>query len=276
MTSSNHREDDQEMSMDEILASIRRYVSSDEPVEKQTKSVSPVADDSSRGNLSRESGGAVATDFDEDSTYEDMYPTPPIVTTDRESRDRPAERPVLPSHEDVVRLAEEQRPSRYDEVSAAVGPATVRPAPSYASSANRPTYTTSSAMSSAMSSPPSSSAPLSPTNVPLRSYASELYSPPQHKAEDHKTAIGSRADTLISDETLTATMESFARLRDASVQSTPVQPPENQAGLNNQTLDQLFATLARPMIREWLDRHLPTMVEKMVAKEIERMTRLSR
>ena len=34
MTTSNHNDDDQEMSMDEILASIRRYVSPDEPAQK--------------------------------------------------------------------------------------------------------------------------------------------------------------------------------------------------------------------------------------------------
>ena len=34
MTTSNHNDDDQEMSMDEILASIRRYVSPEEPVQK--------------------------------------------------------------------------------------------------------------------------------------------------------------------------------------------------------------------------------------------------
>lgn len=37
------------------------------------------------------------------------------------------------------------------------------------------------------------------------------------------------------------------------------------------TLETLFANLARPMIKEWLDEHLSQIVEKMVAKEIDRI-----
>lgn len=39
-----------------------------------------------------------------------------------------------------------------------------------------------------------------------------------------------------------------------------------------QTLDAFVADLLRPLLREWLDAHLPEMVEAMVAKEIARIT----
>ena len=42
-----------------------------------------------------------------------------------------------------------------------------------------------------------------------------------------------------------------------------------------QTVDQLFLELARPMVQAWLDRHLPGLVEEMVAREIDRIKRSS-
>ncbi|MCX7338192.1 MAG: DUF2497 domain-containing protein [Alphaproteobacteria bacterium] len=41
------------------------------------------------------------------------------------------------------------------------------------------------------------------------------------------------------------------------------------------TVDHLFAEIARPMIKQWLDKNLPDIVETMVNKEIERITKSS-
>lgn len=38
------------------------------------------------------------------------------------------------------------------------------------------------------------------------------------------------------------------------------------------TLEAMVREMLRPMLREWLDAHLPQMVEAMVAKEIDRIT----
>ena len=308
MTSSNHREDDQEMSMDEILASIRRYVSSDEPADKQqVKSSGSVSgsgdslrgsaprDDFAKDDVTKDAGkesGFNATDFDDDSTYDDMYPTPPIVTSDRERGYSSM------SRDDVVRLADEDAPRpfpRYEETPAvSSGVATPFTPAHHFTNTVPPTMSQAAPIMPSMPfSPRDSSVGLSGGSVARhasttspRSYASEWHSTSQQMAYQDvtrqtvssDTRTGSRMDTLVSDETLSATMESFARLRDASTQTTAPTPlaTDNQSGLSNQTLDQLFATLARPMIRDWLDRNLPTMVETMVAKEIERMTRLSR
>lgn len=42
---------------------------------------------------------------------------------------------------------------------------------------------------------------------------------------------------------------------------------------NARTLDDLVQEMLRPMLQQWLDRNLPTMVERMVRAEIERVTR---
>tara|TARA_B100000161_G_C33508975_1_gene395427 strand:- start:825 stop:1076 length:252 start_codon:yes stop_codon:yes gene_type:complete len=37
------------------------------------------------------------------------------------------------------------------------------------------------------------------------------------------------------------------------------------------TLERLTRELMRPMLREWLDQHLPMLVERLVREEIERL-----
>lgn len=42
---------------------------------------------------------------------------------------------------------------------------------------------------------------------------------------------------------------------------------------NSRTIDDLVADMLRPMLKQWLDDNLPTLVEKIVRAEIERVTR---
>ncbi|MCW1839628.1 DUF2497 domain-containing protein [Prosthecomicrobium hirschii] len=42
---------------------------------------------------------------------------------------------------------------------------------------------------------------------------------------------------------------------------------------NARTLEDLVQDMLRPMLKSWLDQNLPTMVERMVRAEIERVTR---
>ncbi|MDD7908469.1 MULTISPECIES: PopZ family protein [Pseudovibrio] len=42
---------------------------------------------------------------------------------------------------------------------------------------------------------------------------------------------------------------------------------------NARTLDDLVADMLRPMLKSWLDQHLPDMVERLVKQEIERISR---
>jgi cell pole-organizing protein PopZ len=41
---------------------------------------------------------------------------------------------------------------------------------------------------------------------------------------------------------------------------------------NGQTLQDLVREMLRPMLKSWLDDNLPTLVERLVLAEIERMT----
>ncbi len=68
----------------------------------------------------------------------------------------------------------------------------------------------------------------------------------------------------------------FARLNQAVQESVPP-PAAPEAGpavdANGKTIEDLVKEMLRPMLKEWLDRNLPPMVERFVEREIVRLTR---
>ena len=72
------------------------------------------------------------------------------------------------------------------------------------------------------------------------------------------------APEIVSPGTASASRQSLAALSAVVVRSEP-----EQAG---NTLEGLVRELLRPMLRDWLDGHLPDMVEELVSREIARIT----
>ena len=70
-------------------------------------------------------------------------------------------------------------------------------------------------------------------------------------------------DGLLSSPAAQASRNAFAALGQLQVRA--------EEGAPN-TLDGLVADLLRPMLREWLDRELPTMVERLVSAEVARLS----
>ena len=73
-------------------------------------------------------------------------------------------------------------------------------------------------------------------------------------------------DNLVSDDTEAASVASLAALN-AAVASNIVTDV-----IGGRTVEQLCAELIRPLLRDWLDQNLPTMVETMVQAEISRLS----
>ena len=69
------------------------------------------------------------------------------------------------------------------------------------------------------------------------------------------------ADQLIEPATQAAVRSSMTKL--------------NGLGLGNTgaTIESLMRDMLRPMLKEWLDENLPSVVERMVEKEISRISR---
>lgn len=73
----------------------------------------------------------------------------------------------------------------------------------------------------------------------------------------------SMSDRLLSDQAASAAVGAFAKL----ARSTRV--PEG----DDKTLEAIVRELMKPMLKDWLDRNLPAIVEKKVAEEVERLAR---
>ncbi len=83
-------------------------------------------------------------------------------------------------------------------------------------------------------------------------------------------------ETLVGSGVVGAASSAFARLSQAVQESVP-QPAAHEPGPsvdgNGKTIEDLVKEMLRPMLKEWLDRNLPPMVERFVEREIVRLTR---
>jgi cell pole-organizing protein PopZ len=81
---------------------------------------------------------------------------------------------------------------------------------------------------------------------------------------------------LIDGSAAGAAADAFARLNQAVQESVPMPAatdPGLQIGGKPQTIEDLVKEMLRPMLKEWLDRNLPGVVERYVEREIVRLTR---
>ena len=86
----------------------------------------------------------------------------------------------------------------------------------------------------------------------------------------------SAGDDLVGSGVVGVAASAFARLNQAVQDSVP-QPAAHEPGprvdANGKTIEDLVKEMLRPMLKEWLDRNLPPMVERFVEREIVRLTR---
>jgi hypothetical protein len=79
-----------------------------------------------------------------------------------------------------------------------------------------------------------------------------------------------RAAELMSATTASVAGGAFAKLSQA-LQRTPEE--ESVADSSGRTVEQFIEDIARPMLKEWLDENLPAIVERLVQKEIQKISR---
>lgn len=83
-------------------------------------------------------------------------------------------------------------------------------------------------------------------------------------------------ESIVEPGTAGLAASAFGRLSQAVQESFP-QPvasdPGPSVGPNGRNLEDIVKELLRPMLKEWLDKNLPTMVERFVEREIVRLTR---
>lgn len=78
-------------------------------------------------------------------------------------------------------------------------------------------------------------------------------------------------DALMSPDSASAASRAFAKLQEPDEDDSPAAAVMRASGGSNPTLDELVREALKPVLREWLDRNLPPMVETMVREEIQRL-----
>ena len=78
-------------------------------------------------------------------------------------------------------------------------------------------------------------------------------------------------DALMSPDSASAASRAFAKLQEPDEDDSPAAAVMRASGASNPTLDELVREALKPVLREWLDRNLPPMVETMVREEIQRL-----
>jgi cell pole-organizing protein PopZ len=98
-----------------------------------------------------------------------------------------------------------------------------------------------------------------PAPAPRAAAPAPTYTPP---AADAATPI----DTILSQPSASAAAGAMARLAGSlRISDAP-----------NQTIEGVVRELLKPMLKEWLDKNLPAIVESRVEAELERIARLAR
>jgi cell pole-organizing protein PopZ len=92
-------------------------------------------------------------------------------------------------------------------------------------------------------------------------------------ADDALLGVSDDGDeSVLSDHAAAAAAGSLAALTTAA--GRKIADNLGTSDIGGLTLEQLVRELLRPMMREWLDQNLPPMVERMVRREIERVSKL--
>lgn len=90
---------------------------------------------------------------------------------------------------------------------------------------------------------------------------------PQVAAPEPPPAPQHDRDKLVSTPQASETIDEFTKLGNKLYEDVRELPIGNGAV----TLEELTRELVRPMLKEWLDQHLPITVERLVREEIERL-----
>lgn len=255
-----------EPSMDDILASIRRIIDEDGSKTRKPaaasggKSTSDILDltemvneDGSVTSLEKRSAAAPAQskliDDDEPPIYADREERMTVLGAPETTRPTLAGDPRAPNAPQpaVERPAQPASPPPQAQA-APRPPASPPPAPLQAQPMPNqpPRITPTPAMGSPIS--------LTPVNTPA-------------------TAPG-----LVSSQAANAATAAFDRLAQAALQQQPqpVTPPAPRTPsptIGGRALEDMVSEMLRPMLQHWLDTNLPSIVERLVQQEIQKMNK---
>lgn len=93
---------------------------------------------------------------------------------------------------------------------------------------------------------------------------------PEEDVLELRDAIGGPVQSLVSEDAAAASRQSLAALSALTERSEPAAASPSPAG--DGPLEAVVREMLKPMLKEWLDTHLPEIVEQLVAREVARIT----
>lgn len=100
--------------------------------------------------------------------------------------------------------------------------------------------------------------------APLELTPAMMIENPNENEDDMQTKEISQNDTLLSDEAEARSTQSLSEL--AQVISEEKETPASETSLEG-----LVKSILTPYLKEWLDMHLPSVIERVVQKEVRRL-----
>jgi cell pole-organizing protein PopZ len=291
----SENDDDQEMSMDEILSSIRRYVSADEPTKKSHHGHSQRPQKSEPAKIDSTPGFS-NPGFERFSSPQ-FSPQSALTSANEGAQLRSAPLHELLKNSNQNSLRQNQSPQNLAPQDQAQDRQVIdRQTPDMNYVSMNPNLNSNKTKMNPYGEEENDvvrlDAPYSKTSsfsVQTPAYNPGPYNPPsntpsisQSQKVNQTTNYGenytqtTQKDTpLLSDQTSDTVLSSFSKLNETVIHTNQSQQTDSRRSVLSEklTLDQVFYDLARPMIHEWLEKNLPGMVESMVMKEIERITK---
>ncbi len=233
-----------EPSMDEILSSIRQIIADDDAAAPSRRPSIQSAAPPMQATPVRPVE-ALSPDFDDAGSLEDMLDDiEPLALSSSQivEEDEPAETESFgggPSFDDILSDTQDEtsEPELVDPEDIAFDPA---PAPE------------EDALIADMRAEERAAPPPQPKPAAIETPRSSLPDP---------TLSNDMAERLLEPATNAAVRSTFSKLTNLSL------------GTPGMTIEAMVREMMRPMLKEWLDENLPSVVERMVEKEIARISR---
>jgi hypothetical protein len=106
-----------------------------------------------------------------------------------------------------------------------------------------------------------------PPNVEERSSKDNTQQTPYYAA----AANDSFEDSLLSQGALSEATQAFQLLNKMTKEKPTFSEPRLQEGMGSQTLETLMKEMLKPLLKEWLDAHLPSLVRSVVTQQVEKI-----
>lgn len=267
-----------EPSMEEILASIRRIIEDSDPGRKQPEQVADLNQDlrpapEEKAEAEVETFRAELRAVPEDRKPFTLADVQAKIAAERQREMPDVEREAPPSSRPSVTLVEIGAQVSVDSQSVDERPATIMPEPASEAAppaiANWPENTGRTAEASNRPlEPEGRRKPRYEAGQDIGTSADELANRPEPEAVVPQAEATVTAEagpttrlTLVSEHTGRQVAAAFEELSEAF------------ASRSKKTFDEMAEEMLRPMLQDWLDNNLPTLVERLVREEIERVAR---